>query len=149
MCGGVEAREADKVWKIYFPNPKAALPVMFPDGGQIDWIHWGRRREEIGGSPRGGWAKLESIHTGVWKKHHPQRALAMVQRLMEKEGHVGDKHRPSHWFNVPEGYALECLVIGEEDQRRVYVVTTEPPEEYAWVHDRWPRVVPITQILSP
>ncbi len=28
MCGGLEAREADKVWKIYFPNPKAAIPVL-------------------------------------------------------------------------------------------------------------------------
>lgn len=38
MCGGVEAREADKVWQIYFPNPKAAIPVLLEDSGQLDWI---------------------------------------------------------------------------------------------------------------
>lgn len=34
-----------------------------------------------------------------------------------------------HWFDVPEGSALECLAIGGE-QQRVYVVTIEPPVEY-------------------
>ncbi len=38
MCGGVEAREADKIWRIYFPNPKAAFPVLLEDSGQRDWI---------------------------------------------------------------------------------------------------------------
>jgi len=40
----------------------------------------------------------------------------MVQRFMEKEG----------------------LVIGEGEQRRAYIVTTDPPAEYAWIHDQWP-----------
>jgi len=39
MCGGIEAHEADKVWKIYFPNPKAAILVLFDESGQLDWIH--------------------------------------------------------------------------------------------------------------
>ena len=65
----------------------------------------------------------------------------MVLRLMEKDGHQGDKSRQSHWFGVSEGYALECLVIGEGEHRRVYIVTTYPPAEYAWVHDRWPLLV--------
>lgn len=64
-------------------------------------IHWGA----AGGDRRQStwWlGKLESIHTES-EEAPPQRALAMVQRFMEKEGHVGDKHRPSHWFDVPEG----------------------------------------------
>lgn len=48
MCGGVEAREAEKIWKIYFPNPKAALSVLLEDSGQLDWISWGRRTEQPG-----------------------------------------------------------------------------------------------------
>ena len=62
----------------------------------------------------------------------------MVQRFMEKDGHPGDKNRQSHWFDVPEGSALECLVIGEGEQRRVHIVTTNAPAEYTWIHDRWP-----------
>lgn len=55
------------------------------------------------------------------------------------EGHGGTLH--GHCPNDAGGsarYALECLVIGEGEQRRVYVITTEPPTKYAWIHDRWP-----------
>lgn len=138
MCGGVEAREADKIWRIYFPNPKAALPVLLEDSGQRDWITWGRRREQPGYGPEGGWARLNSVEAGSWAKYHPRRGFGMVQRFMEKEGQPGEKNRASHWFDVPDGQALECLVIGEGEQRRVYVVTTTPPTELAWIHDRWP-----------
>lgn len=143
MCGGVEAREADKVWKIYFPSPKAAIPVLLEDSGQLDWICWGRRDNEPSHEPRGGWARLESIQAGMWAKYHPRRGFGLVQRFMEKEGQPGDKNRPSHWFDVAEGCGLECLVLGEGENRRVYVVTTDPPPEYAWIHDRWPLIHPV------
>lgn len=138
MCGGVEAREADKVWRIYFPNPKAAIPVQIEGSGQLDWIHWGRRKEEPGSPPQGGWARLSTVKAGGWDRYKPRRGFGMVQRFMEKEGQLGDKNRPSHWFDVQAGHALECLIIGEGEQQRVYVVTTDPPAEYAWIHDRWP-----------
>lgn len=138
MCGGVEAREAENIWKIYFPNPKAAIPVLLEGSGQLDWIAWGRRKEQPGFGPEGGWARLSTVQAGGWTKYNPRRAFSLVQRFMEKEGRAGEKNRISHWFDVPEGYALECLVIGEGEQRRVYVITTEPPTEYAWIHDRWP-----------
>ncbi len=129
MCGGVEAREADKVWKIYFPNPKAALPVLLEGSGQLDWIQWGRRKEEPGEGPPGGWARLSTVKAGGWARYRPQRGLAMAHRFTEKDGHPGDKNRQSHWFDVPEGYALECLVLGEGEQRRAYIVTTDSPAE--------------------
>lgn len=53
----------------------------------------------------------------------------MAHRFTEKDGHPGDKNRQSHWFDVPEGYALECLVLGEGEQRRAYIVTTDSPAE--------------------
>ncbi|MBP6366449.1 MAG: hypothetical protein KBA82_04160 [Nitrosomonas sp.] len=28
-----------------------------------------------------------------------------------------------------------------DDEMRVYVVTINTPPEYAWIHDRWPRLV--------
>ncbi len=46
-------------------------------------------------------------------RHKQRRGFGMVQRYMEKEGQPGEMNRPSHWFDVPEGYALDCLVIGE------------------------------------
>lgn len=141
MCGGVEAREAEKTWRIYFPNPKVTFPVL-DESGQLDWISRGRRREELGTGPQGGWARSSTIAACGWDKYRPRRGYGLVQRFMEKEGSPGEKRkRPSHWFDVPAGQALDCLIIGEGDQRRVYVVTTEPPEEFSWIHDRWPVLV--------
>jgi hypothetical protein len=48
MCGGVEALEVDKIWKIYFPNPKEALPVLLKYSSQLDWITCGRCKEHSG-----------------------------------------------------------------------------------------------------
>lgn len=59
----------------------------------------------------------------------------MIDRYMEK-----DADRKSHWFDMQPGYGLDCLVLGEGEDRRVYVVTSTPPEAYAWIHDRWPMV---------
>lgn len=45
MCGGVKYTDVDgKEWKIYFPYPKAALPIAKPVG-QVEWIRWGRRKK--------------------------------------------------------------------------------------------------------
>lgn len=96
--------------------------------------HGGSQSLELGVS-------ITGIHR--WAKYHPRRGLGVVQRFMEKEGRTGEKNRTSHWFDVPEGYALECLVIGDGEQRCVYVVTTEAPAEYAWIHDRWPLLTTI------
>jgi hypothetical protein len=112
--------------------------VPLEGSGQLDWIQRGRRKEEPGEGPPGGWARISTVQTGGWAKYRPLRGLAMVHRFMQKGGHPGDKNRQSHWFDVPEGYALGCLVLGEGAQRRVYIVTTDAPAEYAWINDRWP-----------
>lgn len=141
MCGGVEARDAEKAYKVYFPSPKAAFPVMLEGGEALGWVTWGRRHEEPGQGPQGGWARLETVERGGWEKYRPLRAFGLVQRYMEK-GQPDEKgKKQSHWFDMPEGYALDCLVLGEGEQRRVYVVTSTPPEEYSWIHDRWPMTV--------
>lgn len=62
-------------------------------------------------------------------RHRLDVASVREWPLMEKEGQPGDENRLSHWLDVPDGYALECLVLGEGEARRVYVVTTEAPEE--------------------
>ncbi|WP_218571756.1 hypothetical protein [Stutzerimonas degradans] len=133
MCGGVEARDAERSYKVYFPSPKAAIPVMLEGGESLGWVKWGRRREEAGQGPQGGWARLETVERGGWAKYQPIKAYGLVQRFMEK-----DAERKSHWFDVEPGFALDCLVLGEGEQRRVYVITSSPPEEFAWIHDRWP-----------
>jgi len=112
--------------------------VLLEDSWQLDWIMWARRREQPGFGPKGGWPRLSTVQAGGWTMCHPRYAFGLVQRFMEKEGRPGEKSRIPRWFDVPEGYALECLVIGEGEQRRGYVMTKTPPAEHAQIHSRWP-----------
>lgn len=47
MCGGVEVAgrytQTGQQLRIYFPNPRAALPVRQADGA-VAWVPWGRRQ---------------------------------------------------------------------------------------------------------
>jgi len=138
MCGGAKYIEpSGKEWKVYFPSPKAALPVVRPDG--VEWVKWGKRREEQApGFVLGGWARIDSVEAGKWDKYQPDRVHLAIQAFMEK-----DAARTSHWIAVPPGKAVDALIISCNYERRLYVVTEATPPEYSWVHDRWPRLVEI------
>lgn len=137
MCGGARFVDSTgKDWKIYFPNPKAALPVR--RGNDVEWVRWGRRREEnLPGFVQGGWARLDSIQAGKWERHGPEHVQLAVIAFMEK-----DSERNSHWIDVPTGMAIEGLILRFDNEVRLYVVTEDTPSEFAWVHDRWPRLSP-------
>jgi len=137
MCGGAKYIEpTGKEWNVYFPSPKAALPIVRPDG--VEWIKWGKRREETApGFAQGGWARIDSVNNGKWDKYNHKRVYLAIQAFMEK-----DAAKKSHWVAVPPGMAVDGLVITINDESRLYVVTEDTPPEYAWVHDRWPRLVP-------
>jgi hypothetical protein len=49
-----------------FPNPQAKLPILMRDGN-ISLMEWGRRKEQEGNLPLGGWARLDSIDAGRWE----------------------------------------------------------------------------------
>lgn len=55
-------------------------------------------------------------------------------RFMEK-----DSARQAHWFDLQLGQILEELLLEAGEERRIYVITSDPPEGLEWVHDRWPR----------
>jgi len=136
MCGGAKYIEpSGKEWKIYFPNPKAALPVA-NSNGSIEWVKWGRRNEEQAPFVQGGWARLDSIESGKWERYSPQHVKLAVQSFMEK-----DAAKISHWIDIPHGQAIEALIVEFDDDKRLYVVTEDTPAEYSWVHDRWPKIV--------
>ena len=137
MCGGVKYTDkSGKEWKVYFPSPKAALPVLKKDG-EVDWVTWGKRKEEVDRFfALGGWARLDSVQAGKWQRFHPRPVLLPVQSFMEK-----DHERQSHWIDVPQGQLIQGLLATHEDQARVYVITTDTPAECHWIHDRWPRLV--------
>lgn len=137
MCGGVKYTDKqNKTWTVYFPSQKAALPVLKMDG-EIEWVTWGKRKEEdVPEFPNGGWARLDSIKDGKWQRYQPRPVLLPIQSFMEK-----DHDKQSHWFDLKSGELLQGLLTVQNNTPRVYVVTTETPEQYSYIHDRWPRVV--------
>jgi len=135
MCGGVEFKNGGKTQRVYFPSPKAALPVRLRSG-KVAWLPWGRRESEAIALPQGGCARLESVQAGTWDRYHPQAVLIPAARFMEKDH---DGH--SRWYAVPENEWLQGLVTRGPGEPRLYVVTLEPPHELAVLHDRWPRLV--------
>jgi len=137
VCAGAKFRDKQlqKDWTIYFPNPKAALPVSL-GGGFIEWVKWGRRKEEQAPFVQGGWARLDSIQEGKWNRYNPITVNLAVESFMEK-----DADKVSHWVDVPHGKAIQALIVEVNAEKRLYVVTEDTPAEYSWVHDRWPRLV--------
>ncbi len=134
MCGGVSFQLDRQPVKTFFPNPKARLPVLGRDGSII-MLPWGRRENQSGGAPQGGWARLESIHEGRWERYQPQPVKIVVDAFMEKDG-VGN----SRWFSIPEGLYIQGLVAQDGGFTRLYVVTTEDNMS-CHSSGRWPRTV--------
>jgi hypothetical protein len=139
MCGGVYFEYKGEVLRQYFPNPKAVLPVLKSDGGII-LMPWGRRQQQVGNLPLGGWARLDSIYGGRWDKYFPNPIKMPVLSFMEK-----DFEGQSHWYDLNKGQFIQGLLARNNNEQRIYVVTIEPEIEDAQIHNRWPRVVQLGQ----
>lgn len=134
MCGGVYYTHKGKDIRVYFPNPKATLPVRTKNH-EAELLPWGRRKEQKGRLPMGGWARLDSIYAGRWDQWFPTPVKLNIKCFMEK-----DMEGNSHWFDLIKGQWLQGLVARYQQEQRVYVVTIEP-EMMDAVHDRWPRIM--------
>lgn len=137
MCGGVEVNErytqSGKPVKVYFPNPYAQLPLLL-EGGQVEWVPWGRRGDKQPGKlPATGWARTESITAGKWARYHPREVRILADRFMEK-----DEAKVSHWFDLEPDQCIQGLLLEDGEERRVYVVTGQPPDGFEMYHNRWP-----------
>ena len=134
MCGGVYYQQNNQDVRVYFPNPTAMLPVKTKHQ-EIILLPWGRRKEQAGKLPLGGWARIESIQAGRWDRWLPTPVKIQIKAFMEKDI-VGK----SHWFEITTGQCIQGLVAHDKYERRVYVVTITPEREDA-VHERWPRIL--------
>jgi hypothetical protein len=134
MCGGVYYVIEGEEVRTYFPNPRALLPVRRRDGS-LALLPWGRRKEQSGKLPLGGWARLDMVYAGRWDRWMPVPVKLSIVRFMER-----DIEGKSHWFDITPGKHIQGLVARWEHERRVYVVTVTPELEDA-AHERWPRIV--------
>lgn len=134
MCGGVYFSFEGEELRIYFPNPKAVLPVLRKDGS-VALMPWGRRKEQAGLLPLGGWARLDSIHSGRWDRWFPVPVKLPIKSFMEK-----DIEGSTRWYDLTKGKYVQGLIAREGNEQRVYVVTVEPEMSNA-EHERWPRIL--------
>lgn len=143
MCGGLQYRLIDptigeiKERKVYFPIPKAQVPVL-EDGLPVRLCRWGKRQGEDPDLdvPVTGWARLLSLKEGKWNRYKPRRVKIPALRWMEK-----DRHKQSHWFDLDPAMALQGVLIEAGGQEIVYVVTRPATGLFAEVHDRMPLLV--------
>jgi len=98
-------------------------------------VAWGRRSDENGSLPLGGWARIESIRSGRWNRWQPRPVRLALNAFMEK-----DIEGQSHWFPLTEGQWVQGLLAQQGTEQRVYVVTITPQMPDA-VHERWPRII--------
>ena len=134
MCGGVYFQYLGELQRMYFPNPKAVLPIR-TRAGEVQLLPWGRRQQQAGKLPLGGWARLDAIHAGRWDRWFPRPVKLPVHSFMEK-----DIAGNSHWYDLMAGQFIQGLVARNDAERRVYIVTITPEMSDA-VHERWPRII--------
>lgn len=118
-----------------FAHMGARLPVSARGGAQILLLCWGRRPREPGELPRGGWAKLTHIQSGVWDRYDPKPVRLPVIEFAER-----DVLGQEQWFQVTRGQVIQGALCRWGNERRAYVVTMDcSPEETEF--ERWPRIV--------
>ena len=133
MCGGVQFTHQDRDYRFYFPNPKAVLPVKMRTG-EVRLLPWGRRKQQVGRLPMGGWARQDSIYAGKWDRFFPIPVKLLIFSYMEK-----NFQGESKWYEVGGQNIIQGLVASDAHEQRVYVVTIEP-DVLDCDHDRLPLI---------
>lgn len=135
LCHGISYREADDNIHAFFTENQATLPVKMRQG-QCSQMPWGRKAEDPGSLPYGGWASLESIHAGRWEAFSPRPVQIAAT------GHVQqDKDGENHYFELQENQILQGLMAQDREQQVIYLVTVQTPKELQYVSSRWPRII--------
>lgn len=122
---------------VFFAQNRAALPVKLKNG-EIQLITWGRRQNEDGELPLGGWARLASIKSDKdnrWNLYLPKPVQIPISKFMEK-----DFEGKPCWYEITNGKCIQGLLAHERNEYRVYIVTIDP-EDLMNNHYRWPHII--------
>ena len=134
MCSGVYFTDQGEDVRLFFPNPKATLPVLTKTH-TIQRVPWGRRQNQAGVLPLGGCAHLDAIYAGRWDRWLPKPVKLAVKCFMEL-----DIEGQARWYDLTKGQHIQGLIVREGSEQRVYVVTITPQRSDA-IHERWPRII--------
>ena len=144
MCHGIEYVRDDERVLVYFDVDRAQLPVR-KRSGAVEFLPWGARGDRylehdntpgyLLKFPVGGWASRDSIRGGAWQKFEPVPVRVVASRF------ILDSQIGPTFFALQPGEYIQGLLAQSGGQRRVYVVTVDPPEEHAEKWKLWPRVI--------
>lgn len=67
-----------------------------------------------------------------WARYHPREVRILADRFMVK-----DEAKVSHWFDLEPDQCIQGLLLGDREERWVYVVTGQPSEDIEVFHNRW------------
>ena len=136
MYESIEVIEEGKRWEIHARSHIAELPVWIC--GRLEWITWGRREAEEGDAPLGGWITEDEAKSTTLKS---ERGLVYALRFQIPGSDTTKSDQQHHrWHEVPEDYALDCIVLRSRGQKRAYVVTLKATNESP-LPDRWPHLI--------
>jgi hypothetical protein len=138
MCSGIYFDIDGQDAQYLFDNPRAVLPVIMSDG-TVSFVPWGRRNNQEGRLPLGGWAWLHDVYAGRWNRYFPKPVKIAAKAFME---YRYDKIPKWHTI-VKDQYIQGLVALHKEEgvsEQRLYVVLIEPgieDQEYP----RWPKIV--------
>lgn len=145
MCHGIEYVRDDERVVVYFDLERAELPVR-KRSGAVEFLPWGARDDRylaydntpgyLLKFPVGGWAPRDAIRSGAWQKFEPLPVRVVASRFVLVDGQLGPV-----FFALKPGEYIQGLLARSGAQRRVYVVTVDPPAEHANKWQLWPRIV--------
>lgn len=135
MCQSVRYLVDGQICSVAFRRQGAKLPVLNRRLNHIDFLPWGRRPNEGGQLPIGGWARRAAIHAGAWDAWRPKPVRLMICGFQASD--VLD--RPQ-WFEVTRGQFVQGLLGCAGNEQRLYVVTLDSAPEDSHF-PRWPRVL--------
>ena len=124
----------NKAHTVYFSQSKAVLQVKLKNG-ETTLVAWGRRLRENSAMPLGGWAMHTSIQEGKWDYFMPKPVKLPIKKFMKigYEGHI-------QWYEVIRGQWIQGVLLREENEYRVYIMTVIPDRLDVY-YNRWPRIV--------
>jgi hypothetical protein len=133
MCISICYVDKTKIVISYFAQPEAQLPVQMKSG-DIEYLPWGRRQNESGVLPLGGWINWDLFRQGKFDYYLPKLVKIPIKKFME-----ADIEGRELWFDVIAGQYLQGVYLHEKEEQRVYVLTITP-ETPNNIYSRWPRI---------
>lgn len=145
MCGAVKYL-VDGAERIAHAGVEGTLlPIV--RAGRLEWVAWGQPGNAHYSSPaapgyflkfpEGYWLELEAIRAGQLWQFKPRAVKLSVQAFYVYTAQVGGER----WIELRPGEYLQGADLTVFAERRVYVVTVQPPSEYAEARPAWPRIV--------